>query len=185
MKWATSAVRKEADLPPGTGPSLGNGVGHGEDVVVEPGLSGHGVALTSELTGPELAAAMRQAPRRPGRDAGRRTLNITVALIGIILTAPAMLIIAALIRLTSPGPAIFRQARIGIDRRSTGLAGKGERRKFDQGGRVFTIFKFRTMYWAASDSQVWASPKDPRITPFGRILRAYRLDEHWQERSAE
>lgn len=108
---------------------------------------------------------------------GRRALNVVVAVIGILATSPAMVFIAIAIRLTSPGPVIFRQPRVGIDRRSDPEGHRDDRRTEDHGGRVFTMYKFRTMYSQGSDSQVWARPGDPRITPLGRILRAYRLDE--------
>ena len=69
---------------------------------------------------------------------------------------------------------------MGLDRRNrgAGAAGAGERRRADQGGRIFKIYKFRTMV-ADSDraGQVWASRTDPRITAVGHVLRKYRLDE--------
>jgi lipopolysaccharide/colanic/teichoic acid biosynthesis glycosyltransferase len=108
-----------------------------------------------------------------------RALNIAVAFIGIVVTAPAMLLIALLVKLTSEGPALFRQPRVGVDRRlSSGPAAQGQRRTADMGGRVFTMYKFRTMRVQQSSApQVWASPRDPRITSVGRFLRATRLDE--------
>ena len=110
------------------------------------------------------------------RDLGRRSLNVAIALLALVLTGPLMLVIAALVRLTSPGPAIFRQPRVGVDRRRDGSL--NHRRKDNHGGRIFTIYKFRTMFADADQArQVWASEEDPRITPFGRVLRAFRLDE--------
>jgi lipopolysaccharide/colanic/teichoic acid biosynthesis glycosyltransferase len=98
-------------------------------------------------------------------------------LVGLILAAPIMLAIALLIKLTSPGPVIYRQTRVGIDRRST--FGGNWRRRVDHGGRLFTMYKFRTMTVPAAgqDAQVWAKPDDPRVTPIGRVLRKLRLDE--------
>jgi lipopolysaccharide/colanic/teichoic acid biosynthesis glycosyltransferase len=88
-----------------------------------------------------------------------------------------MVLIAVLIRLTSRGPVIYRQLRVGVDRRGGGAAGNW-RRRHDLGGRPFTILKFRTMRTDGhGDVQVWASPDDPRVTPIGRVLRKYRLDE--------
>jgi lipopolysaccharide/colanic/teichoic acid biosynthesis glycosyltransferase len=53
-----------------------------------------------------------------------------------------------------------------------------DRRKSDSGGRVFRMYKFRTMYVDQGDeSQVWAKKNDPRVTPVGRVLRAFRFDE--------
>ena len=113
--------------------------------------------------------------RRP--DGGRRLLNIAVALVGIVLTLPLMAVIALAIRLSSKGPVIFKQERVGIDRRASGTTPLKDRRAQDRGGRVFTIYKFRTMYDRKANAQVWSRPGDPRVTPVGRFLRAYRLDE--------
>jgi lipopolysaccharide/colanic/teichoic acid biosynthesis glycosyltransferase len=116
--------------------------------------------------------------RRAG-DGVRRALNIVVATVLILLTAPLMLVIGLLVRLTSRGPAIYRQPRVGLDRRLDRGAGPlNPNRASDRGGRIFTIYKFRTMRVTDADSpQTWASDADPRITPVGRILRSFRLDE--------
>lgn len=108
----------------------------------------------------------------------RRVLNVSFALIGIILLSPVMLLIALLIRLSSPGPVIYKQTRVGLDRRRGASPAMMARRKIDYGGRLFTIYKFRTMRPdRESTVQVWAHAGDPRITRVGRILRKYRLDE--------
>src|SRR5437899_2186154 len=110
---------------------------------------------------------------------GRRVLNIVVALAGIVLALPLMLVIAALVKLTSRGPALFRQTRIGLDRRALSRAGGNTRRRLDIGGAPFTIYKFRTMQVARENGerQRWAEPEDDRVTPIGRVLRQFRLDE--------
>lgn len=140
------------------------------------------------------AAARRRAParpaprpepaaeRRPSPVAERwvRLLNFTVALAGIVLTAPLMLIIAVLVKATSPGPILFVQPRIGLDRRARGtrpVHEPGCRRRVDLGGRPFRIYKFRTMRVDLALRNVWARRDDPRITPVGRFLRRTRLDE--------
>jgi lipopolysaccharide/colanic/teichoic acid biosynthesis glycosyltransferase len=107
----------------------------------------------------------------------RRVLNILAALTGIVLTAPLMLIIALLVKVTSPGPVLYRQVRVGINRRQR--RGEDERhvRQQDRGGRLFTMYKFRTMYQQTRAVQRWASPDDPRITPLGGIFRKFRIDE--------
>ncbi len=112
-------------------------------------------------------------------EALRRALNFAVALVGIILTAPLMIAIVVAIKLTSRGPAIYTQPRVGLDRRGDrGPGSLNHRRKGDTGGRIFTIYKFRTMRPAGpGDRQVWAGANDPRITAIGRILRQCRLDE--------
>ncbi len=112
-------------------------------------------------------------------EGARRALNVAVAAVGIVLTAPLMLGIAILIRLTSPGPVLYRQARVGLNRRDTRLPSGNHRRAVDCGGVPFTIYKFRTMRVARAwgEDQRWAAQDDPRITPIGRVLRRYRLDE--------
>jgi lipopolysaccharide/colanic/teichoic acid biosynthesis glycosyltransferase len=109
----------------------------------------------------------------------RRFLNVAVALGGIVVTGPLMAIIAALVKLDSRGPAIFRQPRVGIDRRSRGgPTYENLRRTKNLGGRVFTIYKFRTMTCSDGPSEErWATCDDDRVTRMGRILRATRLDE--------
>lgn len=78
---------------------------------------------------------------------------------GVLLLAP-MLVIAAIIRLDSPGPALFRQERLGKD------------------GRPFMMYKFRSMHLNAEEQgPQWAEKEDPRCTRTGRVLRASRLDE--------
>jgi lipopolysaccharide/colanic/teichoic acid biosynthesis glycosyltransferase len=107
----------------------------------------------------------------------QRAVNVTVAFVALVLLAPVLLIIAIAVKLTSPGPVLYCQTRVGVDRRRPG--GGNYRRQVDYGGRLFTIYKFRTMYVAAPDAapQVWATQDDPRITPVGRVLRKFRLDE--------
>jgi lipopolysaccharide/colanic/teichoic acid biosynthesis glycosyltransferase len=115
-------------------------------------------------------------PRSDRTEQTRRVLNVIVALAGLILLLPVMLVIAALVKLTSPGPVFYCQTRVGVDRRST--TGGNFRRRIDYGGKLFTIYKFRTMRVAPPNAkQVWAAEDDPRITPVGRVLRKFRLDE--------
>jgi lipopolysaccharide/colanic/teichoic acid biosynthesis glycosyltransferase len=126
-------------------------------------------------------ALTRPAPFRPldREEPGRRVLNILVALVGIVLTLPLMLLIAGLIKLTSRGPVLFIQTRVGLDRRALSRAGGNTRRRLDLGGEQFNMYKFRTMHVAPAtgDRQVWARPDDDRVTPIGRVLRRFRLDE--------
>jgi len=157
--------------------------------------------MTSQLVVPETARARavvtwRSAERaeaqwaglrlRPEADAAsadvcRRMLNILVALLGLVVAVPLMLAIAALVKLTSPGPVLFHQTRVGLDRRVRARRrdeASGGRRTRDAGGRLFRIYKFRTMRVNGADQrQVWARPDDPRITPVGAVLRRFRLDE--------
>lgn len=125
--------------------------------------------------------AWPQAAEGPGNAASRaacRILNIVIALVGLILCAPLLLIVAVLVRLSSPGPIIFTQTRVGIDRRSPNSHGFESRRKVNYGGRLFQIYKYRTMRANPNTTlQVWAAPDDNRVTRIGRVLRKYRLDE--------
>ena len=94
----------------------------------------------------------------------KRGLDIGLSLILLILSGPLMLILSLAIRLTSPGPAIFRQARVGKE------------------GREFIILKFRTMVRNAPDlrnpdNSTFNSDDDPRLTSIGRLLRRTSLDE--------
>ena len=113
-----------------------------------------------------------------GGEGPRRALNVVVAAVGLVLTAPVLLVVAALVKLTSPGPVFYRQIRVGLDRRAEGDPNGNHRRALDQGGRPFMIYKFRTMRAADPNApQVWAAANDPRITRLGRVLRKSRLDE--------
>jgi lipopolysaccharide/colanic/teichoic acid biosynthesis glycosyltransferase len=109
----------------------------------------------------------------------RSLINMTLALVALVITLPVMLVIALLVWLTSRGPVFYTQVRIGLDRRRPLRGAQNHRRERDLGGRPFTIYKFRTM-WVDAEHQsgaVWAQQRDPRVTPLGRLLRQYRLDE--------
>jgi len=104
-------------------------------------------------------------------------LNIVVAAIGVVVTLPVMAVIALLVKVTSRGPVLFVQTRVGIDRRGPGHQNGNHRRNVNHGGKLFRIFKFRTMSAENNGAQVWATPDDPRVTRVGRVLRLFRLDE--------
>ena len=107
-----------------------------------------------------------------------RALNVLAALIALLVLSPLMLIVAALVKLTSQGPVLFTQPRVGLDRRGLRSRREDARRTQDYGGRIFTIYKFRSMVQSDSDSpQVWAEEEDARLTQVGKFLRTYRLDE--------
>ena len=91
----------------------------------------------------------------------KRTLDIVVSALGLLVLSPVMAVVALAIRITSPGPAVYHQQRVGKD------------------GRLFTIHKFRSMRVDAEalTGAVWARVGDPRVTPVGRFLRRSRLDE--------
>lgn len=112
------------------------------------------------------------------RERARRVLNVVVAAVGLVVTAPVMAIIAIAIKVTDrSGPVLYRQTRVGLCTRQSN--GGNFRRKADLGGKPFTIYKFRTMRMAkpGQEAQVWAAANDPRITAFGKFLRKTRLDE--------
>ena len=106
-----------------------------------------------------------QAPARPAKPVSRaratkRLLDLTIALPVLVLIAPLLIAIAILIKLDSPGPALFRQKRLGLN------------------GRPFGIFKFRTMNVVEDDQAVvQAIPGDTRVTRIGAFLRASSIDE--------
>jgi len=91
----------------------------------------------------------------------KRLFDIVASLAGLILSAPLLLASMLAIRITSPGPIFYRQTRSG---------------RF---GRMFKVTKLRTMGVDAEVAQgaVWSTENDPRVTPLGRILRKYRIDE--------
>ena len=88
----------------------------------------------------------------------RGLVHSAVALALLVLISPAALVVALLVRLSSPGPVFFRQERVG------------------QNGQHFRIYKFRTMHLNSSGPQV-TGRADPRITPIGALLRHWKLDE--------
>ena len=87
--------------------------------------------------------------------------SLGLALIGVALTLPLMLVVAVLIKLTSRGPVLYRQVRVG------------------RHDRPFVLYKFRSMTVDAEKATgaVWAQANDPRVTPLGRWLRLLRIDE--------
>jgi lipopolysaccharide/colanic/teichoic acid biosynthesis glycosyltransferase len=146
------------------------------------GGSDQRTARQSSLRPPYLrvvtpSAGGEEPPQRHA--SARRALNVCVSIIGIIVTFPLWIVIAALVKLTSRGPVFHTQVRVGLDIRNTGAGPEDPRRRHDLGGRPFTIYKFRTMHAAAEQhtGAVWATKNDPRVTSVGRVLRQYRLDE--------
>ncbi len=117
-------------------------------------------------------------PSHPGRRV-HRTLNLVLALLGLFALLPVLLLIALMIRLTSRGPVLYTQVRIGLNRRLPLDDTQNRRRERDLGGRPFTIYKFRTMRVDAEQGSgaVWAQQQDSRVTAVGGLLRQYRLDE--------
>ena len=144
--------------------------------------NGHGPKLeyTPLFSAPNPGREERRARTQDLVERNRRLLNVVISAAGLLVALPLMLLIAIAVRLSSRGPILYRQHRVGLDRRrpAGGRANGNGRRKEDRGGRIFTIYKFRTMTVPRQDEgEVWAAPDDPRVTPVGAILRKYRLDE--------
>jgi lipopolysaccharide/colanic/teichoic acid biosynthesis glycosyltransferase len=116
---------------------------------------------------------------RDRSEALSRAMNLTLASIGLLLAMPVCVLIAVLIKVTSRGPILYVQTRVGCDRRWRRTLALQERRVEDLGGQVFTIYKFRTMRVDAErhSGAVWAQEHDPRVSALGRYLRILRLDE--------
>ena len=114
-----------------------------------------------------------------GSDRATRALNLAVGIIALVVAWPLFVLIAIAIKLSSKGPVFYKQVRIGIDRRWNKRQFPYDVRSSDLGGRPFTMYKFRTMIpEAETDGQeIWATPRDPRVTRVGRFLRTTRLDE--------
>lgn len=108
----------------------------------------------------QLIFSAELGPRR-NRVFWQSVYSFVLALLGTVIAAPIMLLVALVVRLTSSGPVLYRQVRVGRD------------------GVPFTLYKFRSMYKdaEAATGAVWASKDDPRVTPVGRWLRKLRLDE--------
>ena len=110
-------------------------------------------APSPEQTGTGLGYAVPIKPSTP-----RRALDIAVAGLALILASPLLLVLALAVRATSRGPVLFRQMRVG------------------EGGRIFTLYKFRSMRVNIGGPHVTAKG-DPRVTAIGRLLRSTSLDE--------
>ncbi|NJL07630.1 MAG: undecaprenyl-phosphate glucose phosphotransferase [Methylacidiphilales bacterium] len=107
-----------------------------------------------------LLVEIQRAPLSASEQVSKRFLDIGVALAAMVALLPLLLVVAAIIRLQSRGPAIFRQRRKGFN------------------GKEFTIYKFRTMTVMEDGSSViQARPCDSRVTRIGRILRQTSIDE--------
>jgi lipopolysaccharide/colanic/teichoic acid biosynthesis glycosyltransferase len=130
-----------------------------------------------------MVEVVKSTDARSLHEAALRALNYVVALGGLLVTSPLLLAIAVAIKLDSLGPVLYRQLRVGRDRRQQGPQDAGEevpnRRTDDLGGRLFRLHKFRTMHQdaEADTGPTWSAPGDDRTTRVGRFLRRHRLDE--------
>ena len=119
-----------------------------------------GRITTRRLRPSQLIFSAELGPR-PWNMQVQTLYSFIIAVIGVIVAAPVMLLVAIAVRLTSPGPVLFRQKRVGLN------------------GKHFTLYKFRSMRAdaEAATGAVWAKRNDPRVTSIGGFLRKTRLDE--------
>jgi hypothetical protein len=136
-------------------------------------VSGGMAARTSLLT-PAADVRLDAHPRvarpvepRPRSETLSRAVNFTLALIAVVALAPVLALIALAIRLTSPGPVLYTQVRVGQDRRGRRGASSDERRRADYGGRPFTIYKFRSISPSTSSARCAWTPSRT-AAPCGR-----------------
>ena len=119
--------------------------------------------LRSRLSTVEVSErrAARKGPRRQWYLPFKSFIEWMTALILFVITVPLMAALGAIVRLTSPGPAFYSQARVG------------------RNGRIFLMHKLRSMghNCEAKTGPTWSAPNDARVTRFGRLLRKTHLDE--------
>jgi exopolysaccharide biosynthesis polyprenyl glycosylphosphotransferase len=135
---------------------------HGKDVLTVPGLFELSLVGSSPVEFDDLLMFAVQPPRlTPMQRILKRGLDLVGSLFMIVVASPLLLVLPIIIRCTSRGPALFRQKRLGRDYRE------------------YSLLKFRTMMADAErlTGPVLAAEDDPRVTRFGKLLRATRLDE--------
>ena len=118
----------------------------------------HKVALAS-VSGSWFLFDVAEIHHRRLYGVAKRICECMIALAVLALTAPLLAVIAVAVKLSSPGPVLFRQPRVG------------------RHGKPFDLVKFRTMHCSDAEHGQWARSDDPRIFGVGRVLRQFRLDE--------
>ena len=113
----------------------------------------------SQLDGIPLINVRRIPLDNIGNAAVKRLMDIAGSLILILLTSPVMIFAAVGTKLSSPGPVIFKQKRVGLNK------------------NIFTMYKFRSMRVNAAQSTGWTTDNDPRKTKFGAFIRKFSIDE--------
>jgi len=114
---------------------------------------------TAQVSGVPIVA-MCETPFQGSRGLIKRLMDFSISAVVMILLAPLLLIIAMMIKLSSPGPVIFKQRRYGLD------------------GQIIDVYKFRTMKVLEDGAQIQQVTRDdPRVTRIGRFLRRYSIDE--------
>ena len=116
---------------------------------------------TEDLQGLPVINIRRVPLNDPLNAAMKRVIDIFGAIVALILFSPVMLLTAILIKLTSPGPLIYCQERVGLH------------------NRPFKMYKFRSMEVQAPEKEKseWTTKRDPRVTPIGRVIRKTSIDE--------
>ncbi len=131
-------------------------------IKIEPDLYGTilGLAKTQQIYGFPLIEIQPQL-LKPWERKTKRFIDLVFSITALILLLPVLILVAIAVKINSSGPVLYKQKRVG------------------KNGRIFTIYKFRTMVKNAEKltGPVWAGEKDPRITAVGRVLRKTRLDE--------
>ena len=156
-------------------------------------LDGDLGALAAQYLSPAPSVLRRLTP---GEQAAKRAIDVLGATVLLALTLPLLLVVAALIALTSRGPIFYSQVRTGLNRRGRGrdrrlvdagpppglpdrrVPGRPDRRAGRAFGTPFRMYKLRTMVIDAErDGPRLAEARDPRVTRIGRFLRRTRIDE--------
>lgn len=121
----------------------------------------HSKPVTEDMDGLPVINIRNVPLTDPVKATTKRAVDICGALVGIILFSPIMLVVATLIKLTSPGPIIFKQERVGLH------------------NKPFMMYKFRSMVQQteADEKKGWTVPGDPRVTRVGRFIRKTSIDE--------
>lgn len=121
----------------------------------------HSKPVTEDMDGLPVINIRNVPLTDPVKATAKRAVDICGALVGIVLFSPIMLVVAILIKLTSPGPMIFKQERVGLH------------------NRPFMMYKFRSMVQQteADEKKGWTVPGDPRVTRVGRFIRKTSIDE--------
>lgn len=121
----------------------------------------HSKPVTEDMDGLPVINIRNVPLTDPVKATAKRAVDICGALVGILLFSPIMLVVATLIKLTSPGPIIFKQERVGLH------------------NKPFMMYKFRSMVQQteADEKKGWTVPGDPRVTRVGRFIRKTSIDE--------
>ncbi len=121
----------------------------------------HSKPVTEDMDGLPVINIRNVPLTDPVKATAKRAVDIFGAVVGIVLFSPVMLLTALIIKLSSPGPIIFKQERVGLH------------------NRPFMMYKFRSMVQQteADEKKGWTKPGDPRVTAVGRFIRKTSIDE--------